>query len=252
MGSLIPNLAKEVPTKANGLLAADLTSVTYNLLEGVTWSDGQPFTADDVVFTWQWIMDQANNSTDYAIYQPISKVEALSPTQVKVTFPKPQLGWFVPFAGSYTGGIFPQHVLKAASKDQVTAFGQKPIGTGPYVVDTFKPGDQVIYVNQRQVSRAKQAVLRPGQSQRRRRCPVGGAGRVADRRLGLRLESSGRAGRAGEFGKGVARAKSMPHPGTDVEKIFFNFSDPNKEVNGQRAYWKQPHPFFTDLPSARR
>src|SRR4051812_14663408 len=54
-GTAIPNLVKEVPTVENGLLAEDLLSVTYNLLEGVKWSDGEPFTAQDVVFTWHWI-----------------------------------------------------------------------------------------------------------------------------------------------------------------------------------------------------
>ena len=60
--SLIPNLVKEVPSVDNGLLSADFTSVTYNLLEGVLWSDGQPFTSADVQFTWQWIIDPANQS----------------------------------------------------------------------------------------------------------------------------------------------------------------------------------------------
>src|SRR5215204_7808147 len=51
----IPCLVTEIPSQENGLVAADLTSVTYPLLEGVLWSDGEPFTANDVVFTWQWV-----------------------------------------------------------------------------------------------------------------------------------------------------------------------------------------------------
>ena len=50
-GTLIPNLITEVPTVENGLLAEDLKSVTYKLLDGVTWADGEPLTADDVLFT---------------------------------------------------------------------------------------------------------------------------------------------------------------------------------------------------------
>ena len=52
-GTIIPNLVTEVPTVENGLLAEDLTSVTYKLQDGILWSDGEPFTADDVVFTWR-------------------------------------------------------------------------------------------------------------------------------------------------------------------------------------------------------
>src|SRR5688572_25541954 len=59
-GSLIPNLITEVPTAENGLLAEDLKSVTYKLLDGVMWADGEPLTADDVVFTWEWVVDPAN------------------------------------------------------------------------------------------------------------------------------------------------------------------------------------------------
>src|SRR5690606_9943354 len=59
-GSIFARLAAEVPSVENGLLAEDLTSVTFKLKEGVTWSDGEPFTANDVVFTWQWVTNPDN------------------------------------------------------------------------------------------------------------------------------------------------------------------------------------------------
>jgi len=59
-GSLVPTLVKEVPSVENGGLSEDLTKVTYHLLEGVLWSDGEPFTSADVVATYNWIMDPAN------------------------------------------------------------------------------------------------------------------------------------------------------------------------------------------------
>ena len=67
-GTLIPHLVTEVPSVENGLLAEDLTTVTYKLQPGVLWSDGEPFTAADVVFTWQWITDPANNSVNFSVY----------------------------------------------------------------------------------------------------------------------------------------------------------------------------------------
>ena len=63
-GSLLPTLATEVPTKENGGLSDDLTKVTLNLRDDVLWSDGEPFTADDVVWTWQWINDESNGAMD--------------------------------------------------------------------------------------------------------------------------------------------------------------------------------------------
>ena len=58
-GNLLPVLAADVPTVENGGVRDDLTSITYKLRPDVTWSDGTPLTADDVVFTWQYCTDPA-------------------------------------------------------------------------------------------------------------------------------------------------------------------------------------------------
>ncbi|MEZ4497910.1 MAG: ABC transporter substrate-binding protein [Thermomicrobiales bacterium] len=58
--TLVPALALEVPTIDNGGLAPDLSSVTYKLKEGVVWSDGEPFTANDVKFTFDWVTNPVN------------------------------------------------------------------------------------------------------------------------------------------------------------------------------------------------
>ena len=75
-GLLIPNLITEVPTVENGLLGEDLKSVTYKLKEGVKWSDGEPLTAEDVVFTWQWVTDPENASVSAGVYATIANIEA--------------------------------------------------------------------------------------------------------------------------------------------------------------------------------
>jgi peptide/nickel transport system substrate-binding protein len=58
-GNLIPQLAAEIPSRQNGGVAADGKSVTWKLKRGVTWHDGKPFTADDVVFTAAYAADPA-------------------------------------------------------------------------------------------------------------------------------------------------------------------------------------------------
>ncbi|PYQ10564.1 MAG: hypothetical protein DMF80_23795 [Acidobacteria bacterium] len=55
-GNVIPILAAEAPSVANGTLAKDLTWVTWRLKRGVTWHDGKPFTAEDVVFNWEFVV----------------------------------------------------------------------------------------------------------------------------------------------------------------------------------------------------
>jgi peptide/nickel transport system substrate-binding protein len=140
----IPCLVKEVPSQANGVVSPDLMSVTYNLLEGIVWSDGEPFTTDDVVFTWQWITDRANQSSNAALYAAIASVEAVDDLTVTIDFVEPQLGWNSYFSSAQSGGILPKHLLSDGA-DANANFAVKPIGTGPYVVDAFAPNDAVQY-----------------------------------------------------------------------------------------------------------
>jgi peptide/nickel transport system substrate-binding protein len=62
-GNLVPMLAAEIPNIENGGVAADGLSVTWKLKTGVQWHDGQPFTADDVVFNWEYASDPATAAT---------------------------------------------------------------------------------------------------------------------------------------------------------------------------------------------
>src|SRR5829696_137734 len=102
-GTLIPNLVTEVPTIENGLLAEDLKSVTYKLLDGILWADGEPLTADDVVFTWEWVVDPANVASSASVYEPIQSMEVVDPQTVQVFFAEPNANWFEPHTGSVWG-----------------------------------------------------------------------------------------------------------------------------------------------------
>jgi peptide/nickel transport system substrate-binding protein len=140
-------LITEVPTVENGLLAEDLKSVTYKLLDGVTWADGEPLTADDVLFTWQWVVDPANASVSAAAYEEIESIEVVDTQTVQVFFAEPNATWFQLHSGSDLGYVYPKHVLDVEDgKAAHDAFLLNPVGTGPYKVESFSPNDQVIYV----------------------------------------------------------------------------------------------------------
>ncbi|CAN5564426.1 peptide ABC transporter substrate-binding protein [soil metagenome] len=251
-GTLLATLASEVPTVENGGVSADLTSVTFKLLPDVLWSDGEPFTADDVVFTYQWIIDPANQSIEQTTYEVVESVEAIDPLTVKVVFKNPQLAWYLPFASGNRGGIYPKHFWDG--KDLQTAndaFRSAPIGTGPYVADSITPLDQVIYSanpNYREPNKpyfssinlkggstdavtSVQAVVQTGEWDLFDNPQI-----TPDVLAGL-LEN-------GDKGTvyGVA--------GTGVEKLEINFSDPNTDVDGQKSQKDTPHPFFSD-PAVR-
>ncbi|MCC6315801.1 MAG: peptide ABC transporter substrate-binding protein [Thermomicrobiales bacterium] len=242
-GAPIPCLAKEVPSRDNDLLAADLRSVTYPLREGVLWSDGQPFTANDVVFTWQWIVDPANQSPNASTYAAIAAVEALDDHTVKISFTEPQLGWDTYFAGSQSGGILPEHALSGSGSADV--FAAQPIGTGPFVVDSFAAGDNVQYSanpNYRESNKpffAKVNLKGGGDAASAARAVL----QTGDWDFAWNLQVEPDILREmGEGGKGDL----VIVPGTAVEFIALNFSDPNKVVDGQRSQWQTPNPVLSD------
>ncbi|HYI15416.1 MAG TPA: ABC transporter substrate-binding protein, partial [Thermomicrobiales bacterium] len=145
-GSLVPRLAAEIPSLENGGVAEDGLSVTWKLREGVTWHDGEAFTAEDVAFTYTYLIDEATTSTTQGAYQAVESVEVVDDLTVKVNFTEPNPGWFGPFVGPL-GMIIPEHVMAefvgTAARD--APFNLAPIGTGPYKLVEFRPGDVVLY-----------------------------------------------------------------------------------------------------------
>ncbi|HET8530737.1 MAG TPA: ABC transporter substrate-binding protein, partial [Methylomirabilota bacterium] len=143
-GNVIPILAAEAPSVQNGGLARDLTSVTWRLKKGVTWHDGKPVTADDVIFTYEFVVDPATAAVSSGSYHEISKIDRVDSHTVKITFTKPQPFWADPFCG-VRGAIIPKHVFEPfrGAKSREAPANLKPVGTGPYRLVDFKPGDTV-------------------------------------------------------------------------------------------------------------
>ena len=81
-GNLRPMLAETIPSREDGTLAADGKSVTWKLKQGVTWHDGKPFTADDVVFTWEYARDPATATVTSGSYNEVT-VEKVDPYTVR-------------------------------------------------------------------------------------------------------------------------------------------------------------------------
>jgi peptide/nickel transport system substrate-binding protein len=246
-GKFSPVLASDVPSKDNGGLSSDGTTVTYKLKPGIKWADGQPFTADDVAFTFQYITNPDTAATTIGNYTDLASVEAVDPMTVKLTFKAPTGGWYVPFVGS-NGHVVPKHALQdyigAASRD--APFNQKAFGTGPYMVQDFKPGDVLTLVpnpNYRESNKpyfaqidikgggdapsAARAVLQTGEY---------------DYAWNLQVEANVLNGLM-QGGKGDL----ITGPGGGVEQIIVNQSDPNTEVDGERSSPKSKHPFLTDI-----
>src|SRR6516164_3265444 len=108
-GNLAPVLAAEIPEIENGGVAPDGMSVIWKLKKDVEWHDGRPFTADDVVFNWEYAADPATAATTIGTYKDIT-VEKVDPLTVRVRFDKPTPFWADAFTG--TGMIIPKHAFE--------------------------------------------------------------------------------------------------------------------------------------------
>lgn len=246
-GKLVLFLAAAEPSLENGGVAADGKSVTWQLKPDIKWSDGTPFTAEDVAFTYQFLTNPEVATTTAAVYENIAAVEALDPTTVKITFKTANPAWYLVFTGT-SGMILPKHLFQGylGVNGREAPANRMPVGTGPYRVVDFRPGDAVVYEPNpyyRQVDRlgfsrielkgggdaasAARAVLQTGD---------------ADFAYNLQIEAPvlKQLEAAGQ-GKVVASFGSL------VERVVLNFSDPNRETaDGERSSRQFPHPFLSD------
>jgi peptide/nickel transport system substrate-binding protein len=249
-GNLSPTLAAEIPTVQNGGLARDGRSVTWKLKRGVSWHDGKPFTADDCVFTWEYCSDPATASVSIGTYKDV-KVEKVDSHTIKVSFTKPTPFWADVFVG-VRGMILPKHLFEAfkGGNSREAPTNLKPVGTGPYKFADFKPGDMVrgdLNPNYHMPNRpffdsiemkgggdavsAARAVIQTGEF---------------DYAWNMQVEDE-ILKRMEQGGKGKADIVA----GGNIEHIQCNFTDPWKEVDGERASLKTTHPVLSD-PAVRQ
>jgi peptide/nickel transport system substrate-binding protein len=141
-GNYQPLLAKAVPTVTNGgvKVSADgkRMDVTYDLLSGVKWSDGDPFTSADVKFTWETIMKDPKVITREG-YDQIESIDTPSDTQVVMHY-KTLYG---PYLTRFALGMLPKHVLQNVADISTSDFNRRPMGTGPFKITEFVAGDHI-------------------------------------------------------------------------------------------------------------
>ena len=240
-GNLRPCLAASIPGREDGTLAADGKSVIWKIKPGVTWHDGRPLTADDVVFTWEYSRDPATATVTSGSYKDVM-VEKIDQYTVVVKFPRPTPFWADTFVAS-AGSIIPKHIFGdyTGAKSREAPANLSPVGTGPYKFKSFKPGDLVTGVlndKYHQDNRphfdaiemkgggdavsAARAVLQTGEYD------FAWNMQVEDEIL-LRLEKDG-------------KGRVVITEGGGIEHIQLNFTDPWTEVDGERASLKTKHP----------
>ncbi|PZR93903.1 MAG: hypothetical protein DLM67_13145 [Candidatus Nephthysia bennettiae] len=144
-----PDLAREVPTTANGQVKAarDGRSMTVDvkLVPGLRWSDGRPLTADDVLFTLDALRDPATRAAPVSGLERLRGARRVSGSELVLSFD----GVYAPYLQLGAGlFVMPAHRLGSVPRSDWSqgAFFQRPeIGSGPFVVSDAVPGDRLLF-----------------------------------------------------------------------------------------------------------
>ena len=141
-GNFVPNLALTIPTQGNGGISRDGTVFTVKLRPGVSWHDGQPFTARDVMFTWKTIMNPAVTSFSTVGFDQIADMWAADDTTLKWKMKQP----YAPIADILADMfVVPEHVLGRSADINKDEFNtRRPIGTGPFKFVSRAAGDHIM------------------------------------------------------------------------------------------------------------
>ncbi|WP_120636189.1 peptide ABC transporter substrate-binding protein [Ruegeria sp. EL01] len=247
-GNMVPFLASEIPTVENGGVSEDLTSITWKIAPGITWSDGTPFTSSDVKFTADYCMHPEGGCAQVTKFEGVTSVEAVDDLTVKVTFDAPTPFPYGPFVGGESPIIQAAQFANCmgAKAPECTTENFNPIGTGPFVVTEFKPNDVItMKANENYRDPAKPAfatlTFKGGGD-------ATAAGRAVmetgefDYAWNLQLAPEV-IQQMQEGGKGTPVAGFGPL----VERIMMNQTNPSPDLpEGERSTAKHPHPFLTD------
>lgn len=254
-GSFVPKLATEIPTVENGGISEDLTTITWTLKEGIKWSDGSDFTADDVVFTWEYCTDPDTGCVQLSMFEGVTNVEAIDDLTVKVTFDKPTPFLYTAFVSRNAPIISRAQFGECVGAAAQTCNEQNtmPLGTGPYKIVDFKVNDvatyernefyhgepayfdKVIFKGGGDAIGAARAVLETGEADYAWNLQV-------EPEVLAEMETSG-------------NGQIITHFGGNVERILVNQTNPDPDLGDMRAEYddgNNPHPFLVDtvIPQA--
>ena len=247
-GKLVPWLAKSVPTLDNGGVSKDLKTITWQLKSGLKWSNGEPVSSDDIIFSWRYCTAEGGGCAQSTNFSNVKNVEKINNDTVKVIFDVAKPFPYGPFVGAQSPIINAKQFADClgAKAQECSKENFEPIGTGPFVVDVFKPNDVIeLSANPNYRDPAKPAFAK---------ITFKGGGSALD------------AGRAvmetGEFDFGwnmqlapdviakmekAGKGQVVAAFGTLVERIMVNMTDPDPKHGETRSTVAHPHPFLSDV-----
>jgi peptide/nickel transport system substrate-binding protein len=228
-----PGLLKEVPTIENGGISEDGMTVTVRLKEGLSWSDGEPLTIEDYVFTHETIMDPETAAVQTLGWDRIESIETPDDHTAVVSLTEP----YAPFVNltmvGYFGSLLPKHVFDEGI-DIRSDFGRNPVGSGPFRFVEWASGDHIRAERNpyyhRGEANLEELVFRL----------------TPDRNVVIAQTRTGDMDIAFDMTEAqIPELEDLPGvtlhttPGTTVERYFFNFRNPDN--------LDEPHPALSDV-----
>lgn len=132
--NIVGDLAEKWEIEDGGL------SITFYLRKGVIWHDGEPFTAGDVRFTYETILDPRTGCPYISNYSDIEKIEVADPHTIRFYYRQP----YAPALLKFGMGIVPEHLFKGAEDIRRSVYARAPVGTGPYRFSLWENGQHII------------------------------------------------------------------------------------------------------------
>ncbi len=133
--NIVGDLAESWDISKDGLV------ITFRLRKGIRWHDGQPFTAEDVLFTYRLTIDPKTPTAYAGDFLKVKKAEVLDPHTFRVTYDKP----FAPALMSWGSSVMPRHLLEGKDVTK-SPLSRHPVGTGPYRFKEWKTGQKIALV----------------------------------------------------------------------------------------------------------
>lgn len=130
--NIVGELAESWEIREDGLV------IIFYLRKNIRWHDGKPFTAEDVKFTYEKLIDPEVRTPYSGDFLKIKSLEVQDPYTVKVNYKEP----FSPALSSWGMWIMPKHILKDEDLN-TTSYGRHPIGTGPYKFLRWKTAERI-------------------------------------------------------------------------------------------------------------
>lgn len=134
--NIVGDLAESWEISGDGLV------ITFRLRKGVRWHDGQPFTAEDVLFTYRLTVDPKTPTAYAGDFLKVKKAEVLDAHTFRVSYDKP----FAPALMSWGASVMPKHLMEGRDVTK-SPLARHPVGTGPYRFKEWKTGQKIVLVS---------------------------------------------------------------------------------------------------------